>query len=79
MCLRRKKCMVCREVAAQGSVGEAVAAPAAIVVAPTALAAPPPMRGVTAPAGVGVSSVVHVDSHSQSIVNHSVNTNNNID
>jgi hypothetical protein len=70
-----------RTVAALGGVGEAAPAPPAMVMAPTVLEVPVPARmdAHAAPAGMGASSVVHVDSHSQSIVNHSVNTNNNID
>ena len=62
-------------VAAQDGFSEAVAAPTVTVLAPTALAAAPPIREVAAPPGVGVSSVVNVDSHNT--VNHTVTTNNN--
>ena len=60
-------------VAAQDGFSEAAAAPAATVLAPTALAAAPPIREVAAPPGVGVSSVVNVDSHNT--VNHTVTNN----
>ena len=71
------------EAVAQDGVGEAAAAPAARVVTPTALATPLPTRGAAAPAGVGASSVVHVDNHSTishntTIANSSSNSNSNV-
>ena len=54
------------EVAVLGGVGAAAPVPTAMVEAPV------PARGDAAPAGVGASSIVHVDNHN--IIN---NTNNN--
>ena len=64
---------VLAEVAALYGMGAAAPAPTAMVMAPTVLEAPAPARGDAAPAGVGASSVVHVDSHN--IINN--NNNNN--
>ena len=58
------------QVTAQDGVGEAAVAPA-MVLAPTALAAAAAARGVAGAAGAGMSSVVHVDNHSNSVTNTS--------